>query len=158
VSAVPKTFVYMADVTPMSRTRAAVGAEPGRLDLGPAEELHQQGTGHVEALGHRLPHRGVHGVPLAGDLRQTAPDPPRRQDEERQQGQRQHGDLPREHEHRGHRRRDPGDVADDGRQRGGEGLLRPADVAVEPADEGAGLGPAEERDGHALHVVEDPGT
>ena len=52
----------------------------------------------------------------------------------------------------------PSEVADHVRQGRGEGLLRAEHVAVEPLDERAGLGAAEERERHPLHVVEDGGA
>ena len=48
------------------------------------------------------------------------------------------------------------DVGDDRAERAGERPLGADDVVVQPADEGAGLGAGEERDRHALHVVEQP--
>ena len=51
--------------------------------------------------------------------------------------------------------RDADEVADDAREHVGERLLGADHVVVEAAHEGAGLGAREERDRHALHVVED---
>jgi hypothetical protein len=46
-------------------------------------------------------------------------------------------------------------VSDHGAERPGEGALSADDVVVHAAHEGARLRPGEERDRHALHVVEE---
>ena len=66
-----KTRVYMAWVTPMSRTRPALVENPSTSSSRMAEQLDQQGAGHVEALGHGVGHLGVERVALAGDVGQT---------------------------------------------------------------------------------------
>ena len=92
--------------------------------------------------------------------RSSAPDPgadPAGRDHEHgQQHQRQQRDLPRQADHHGQREHEGDDVGDDARQRRGERPLGADDVVVEPADQGAGVGAGEERDRHALHVLEHP--
>ena len=58
-------------------------------------------------------------------------------------------------QHRDQRQDQRDDVADHPGQRLGERSLRADHVVVEPADQGAGAGPGEERDRHLQHVVED---
>ena len=135
----------------------AVGERAG-LRLRAAEQLDEQGARDVEALGHHLAHLAVEAVPLAGDVGEAAPDPAGGEHEQRQQGEREQRDLPRQDEHRGERRDDGDDVADDVGQRRRERLLGALHVGVEAGDEGAGLGPAEEADRHPLDVVEDLGA
>jgi hypothetical protein len=133
-------------------------AEPGRLGLGPAEQLDQQRAGDVEPLGHGRVHLRVQVVRLAGDLGQLLAHPARRHDEQRQHDQRQHGDLPGQAEHHRGGEHQLDDVADHPGQGGGERALGAGDVVVEPADQGAGLGTGEELQRHPLHVVIHPGA
>ena len=128
------------------------------LGLGAPEQLDEQGAGHVEALGHHLAHLAVEAVALAGDVGEASPDPAGRQHEQRQQGEGEQRDLPRQHEHRSERRDDGDDVADDVGERRRERLLGALHVAVEPGHEGARLGPAEEPDRHPLDVIEHLGA
>ena len=139
----------------MSATRRALVRNSRSSSVGAAEELHEQRARDVEALGHLRRHLGVERVALAGDSLQPAGHQPRRDDEQRQQDQREQRDLPRQVEHRGEHDRDADDVADDVGQRAGERLLRTEHVVVDPADQRTGLGAGEERDRHALDVLED---
>ena len=153
--AVMNTREYIAEVTPMSRTRPARTAEVRRLASGIAEQLHEQGARHVEALGHHLAHLAVEAVALTRDLGESATDPPGGEHEQRQQHEGEQRDLPGQHEHRGERHDDRDDVADDVGERRGERLLSTLDVVVQARDEGAGLGADEESDRHPLDVIED---
>ena len=142
----------------MSRTRAALPAKSRDESCGAAEHLGQDGAGDVEPLGHRLRHRGVQLVGLCGCLAQLPGEQPGRDDEQRQDDEGEQRDLPGHHEHRGEHEGDAEQVADDVGQGRGERLLGAEDVAVQALDQRAGLGPAEERDRHLLHVVEHGGT
>jgi hypothetical protein len=95
---------------------------------------------------------------LALELGEPPTHHPCRDDEHRQQHQRQQRHLPgdAEHHHEGQGEQD--EVAGHARQRVAERALRPDDVVVEAADQGAGAGAGEEGDGHALDVVEDRGA
>ena len=88
------TRPYIAVVIPMSRTRPARSLNDCGLDLGPAEQGDQQRAGDVEPFGGGGVHRGVEPVALPGQRLQLAAEPAGRQHEDRQQDQRQHGDLP----------------------------------------------------------------
>ncbi len=124
----------------------------------PTEQRHQQRPRHVEPFGRGRVHRGVQPVALASEGLQLAPEPPGRENEDRQQDQREHRDLPgqAEHHHRGQGESDG--IGDDAGQGRGESLLRTDDVVVESADQGAGLGAGEERQRHLLHVPEHLGA
>ncbi|MNW55798.1 hypothetical protein D3C74_334820 [compost metagenome] len=124
------------------------------LLLGAAEDLHEVGARDVEALVHHLRGVGVEGVALAGDARKPAADPARGQDEHGQERERDEGELPRHGEHRREHEHHGQQVREDVGQRRGEGLLGSEDVPVEPLDQGSGAGAAEERERHALDVVE----
>ena len=137
---------------------SGAGRETLGLGLRSAEELHEQRTGHVEALGHHLAHLAVEAVLLSRDVGQPLARPPGREHEQRQEDQRQQRDRPGQDEHRAERRHDGEHVADDAGERRREGLLGTLHVGVEAGDEGAGLGPAEEPDRHALDVVEHLGA
>jgi len=131
-------------------------AEIGRLGLVPAEELHEEGTGHVEALGHRVVHRRVDVHALPGDVLESGPDASGGEHEDGQDHDGEQGEAPLEQQHRDQRAAEGDDVADDGAERAGEGPLGADHVVVESADEGAGLGAGEERERHALDMVEEP--
>lgn len=133
------------------------GGEFGGLVGGPPEQLDQGGAGRREPLGHPGAHRGVvlGGLPLeAGHPGAHAA---RGQYEHRQQDEREQGDLPGEAEHHSEREQQRDEVADHAGEGVAEGPLGADDVVVEAADERAGAGPGEERDGHPLHMVEDGG-
>ena len=142
----------------MSRTRGRAGHELAGLVRGPPEQLDQRGAGRGEPLGHLGAHRRVVVGGLALELGEAAAHPPGGQHEDRQQHQRQQGDLPGQAEHHDQRQRQRDDVADHAGQRVGERPLRPDHVVVEPADQRAGPGAGEERHRHPLHVVEHGGA
>ena len=123
-----------------------------------AEELDEQRSGHVEALHHGGVHVAHELVALARDRLELAPQPARRQQEDRQQHERDERELPGQEEHDDQHDADADEVADHGGEDVGERLLGADDVVVEPADQRAGLGAREERQRHALDVVEDPGA
>jgi hypothetical protein len=77
-----------------------------------------------------------------------------RDEEDRKEDQRGQGDLPAQIEHRPQHDEHRDQVAHHVGQEIGEGLLRAEDVVVQAADEGTGLGPGEEGQGHALDVPE----
>jgi hypothetical protein len=81
-------------------------------------------------------------------------DAPGRDQEDRQQHQRHHGDRPRQAEHHAERQGEGDHVGHHARQRRGEGPLGADDVVVESADERAGVGAGEEGDRLALDVRE----
>ena len=85
-------------------------------------------------------------------------DPMRRAgiDEQRQQDDGQHRDLPRQAEHHDERQDERDDVGHDAGEGRRERPLGADHVVVQPADEGAGVGPREERDRHRLDVLEHP--
>ena len=133
---------------------ARLGIERVRLDLGPAQELDQHGAADVEALLHDHVHLGVEVVALLGERAEVPSHDAGRDEEDRKEDQRGQGDLPTQIEHRPQHDDHRDQVAHRVRQEIGEGLLRAEDVVVQPADQGAGLGPGEEGQGHALDVPE----
>ena len=82
-----KTRLYMAEVTPMSRTRPARCSKIPTSSLGPSEELDQQGAGHVETLGHRVGHLRVQVCSSRGDGGEPPADPAGGDEEHRREGQ-----------------------------------------------------------------------
>src|SRR5512133_339275 len=132
--------------------------EAGQLPVAAAEQHHQQRPGHVEALVHGGVHGRVELHRLAGDGLEAAADPPGREQEQGQHGDRDQGDAPVQQEH-GYQGRDQADEVGEDRPEGaGEGPLGADDVVVQPAGEGAGLGVGEEGERLALHVVEQGGA
>src|SRR5829696_1840665 len=132
--------------------------EAGQVPVAAAEQHHQQRPGDVEALVHGGVHGRVELHRLAGDDLEPAPDPPGREQEQRQHGHRDQGDAPVQQEHGDQGRDQADEVGEDRPQSAGEGPLGTDHVAVEPAGQGAGLGVGEERQGLALDVVEQPGA
>ena len=134
----------------------AVGAhgEVGRLLRGAAEQLHEQGAGDVEPLGHRGAHRRVEVHLLAREVLQPAAHPLRGDDEQREQQHGDHGEAPVEEDDG----RAVGDERDHVRhhraQRPRHRPLRTEHVVVHPARERTRLRPREERHGQPLDVVE----
>ena len=90
------------------------------------------------------------------EMADTSTDPPRRDHEQREQGEGEQRDRPRQAGHHGHREDEGDDVRDDPGQRRRERPLGADDVVVEAADQGAGVGAREEGDRHRLDVLEDP--
>src|SRR5829696_5120786 len=132
--------------------------EPGQLAVAAPEQHHQQRPGDVEALVHGRVHGRVELHRLAGDGLEPAADPPGREQEQRQHGDRDQGDPPVQQEH-GDQGRDQADHVGEDRPEGpGEGPLGADHVVVEPAGEGAGLGVGEEGQRLSLHVVEQSGA
>ncbi len=133
---------------------ARFGIEGVRFDLGPAQELDQHGATDVETLLHHHVHLGIEVVALLGERSEVAPDDAGRDEEDRKEDQCRQGDLPTQIEHRRQHDEHRDQIAHHVRQEIGEGLLRAEDVVVQPADQGTGLGPGEEGQGHALDVAE----
>ena len=98
-SAANRTREYIAVCTPMSRTRPARSENVSRLAAVLAEQLHDQRAADVEALGDGVVHRRVELHALAGEPLQLRAHPLRRDDEERQDDEREHGEPPLEREH-----------------------------------------------------------
>ena len=135
-----------------------LGLERGGLGLGVPQQLDQHGPADLEALLHDHVHLAVEVVALLGQRADALADEAGRDEEQRDQDERGQGDLPAEEEH-GAEDDDHGhEVADDVGEQVGEGLLRADHVVVEPADQGAGLGPGEEGQRHALDVAEHLGA
>ena len=128
------------------------------LALRVAEDLDQVRARHVEPLVHDLRGVGVQGVALPRDRGDLLAEPAGREDERRQQDQAEQGQLPGHAEHRREHEHDGQRVAHHVLQRRRERLLRAEHVAVEPLHQRARLGAAEERERHALHVVEHRGA
>src|SRR5829696_6465341 len=131
--------------------------EAGQLAVAAPEQHHQQRPGDVEALVHGGVHGRVELHRLAGDDLEPAPDPPGREQEQRQHGHRDQGDAPVQQEHGDQGRDQADDVGEDRPEGAGEGPLGADHVAVEAAGEGAGLGVGEEGQRLALDVVEQAG-
>ena len=140
----------------MSLTRLRPAAELVRLVGGSSEQLDQRRAGRREAFGHLRRHRRVVLGRLTFERADLGADPAGGDHEHRQQDQRQHRDLPRQAQHHDDRQDERDDVGHDARQRRGERPLGADHVVVQPADERAGVGAGEERDRHALHVLEHP--
>ena len=119
-----------------------------------AEQLDEQRTGNVEALGHLRVHRRVVLHLLARDVLQAQADATRRDDEEWQHAEGQQRQAPFEEEHRRQRRDQPDDVADDAAERVGDGGLGTDDVVAETRRDRPGRRPREERDRHPDHLRE----
>ena len=120
----------------------------------PAEQLHQRRPGGGEALGHLRGHGRIVIGRFPLQMGQPGADPPGRDHEHGEEDERQGGDLPGKAQHHA-QGEDQGDqVADDTRQGPGEGPLGADHVVVQPADQGPGAGPGEERHRHPLHVAE----
>ena len=132
--------------------------ELGGLVRGPPEQLDQGRAGGGEPLGHLRAHRRVVRDGLAFEAGEAGAHPAGGQQEQRQQHQREQGDLPRDADHHPERQHDHHQVADDARQGVAERALRADHVVVEAADERAGAGAGEERDRHPLDVVEHRGA
>ena len=125
-----------------------------RLVALPAEQLHEQCSGHVEPLGHRGVHLCVVLHALTGDRLLDPADLAIRQHEHRREQQGQHGEAPFEDHHGGQRGDEHDHVRHDRAEGGGERSLRTDHIVVETIGERAGLGASEERQGHPLHMVE----
>ena len=122
------------------------------------EQLDQHGPAYLEAFLHDHVHLAVEVVALLRQRADALADEAGRDQEQRHQDEGGQRDLPAEEEH-GAEDDDHGDeVADHVGEQVGEGLLRADHVVVEPADQGAGLGPGEEGQGHALDVAEHLGA
>ena len=143
-----------ADVTHPSR----LVLEGLGLGLRAAEQLDQHGAADVEALLHDHVHLAVEVVALPGQRPDALSDEPGRDEEDGDEHEGDQGDLPAEEEHGAEHDDDGDEVAHDVGQQIREGLLSPQYVVVEPADQGAGLGPGEEGQGHPLDVAEDLGS
>ena len=134
------------------------GRELRRFRGGPTEQLDQGRPTGVEPLGHLVVHRRVEVRGLASESCQTPADVPGGEQEDRQQEDRQHGDLPVD---AGHHRQGEDQLHQVGHDPGegvGEGPLGTHDVVVEATDQGAGAGPHEECHRHRLYVVEHRAT
>ena len=130
-----------------------VGEAAGLLG-GAAVELGQLGTRHVEPLGHGCVHRGVEVHALASDFGHLEAHPAGREYECRDQHEGQQGDAPLQHQ-QGDQRGDGRDaVGHDRSERAGQGPLGAHHVVVQAADQRAGLGAGEKREGESLDVVE----
>ena len=138
----------------MSLTRLARLPNSSRLVGRSSEQLDQRRARRREALGHLRRHRRVVLGRLPFEGTDLGADPTGGDHEDRQQHERQHRDLPRQAEHHRQREDERDDVRDDTGQRRGERPLGADHVVVQPADERAGVGAGEERDRHALHVLE----
>ena len=133
---------------------ARLGLERGRLGLGMPEQLDQHGAAHLEALLHDHVHLAVEVVALLGQRTDALADEAGRDEED--------GDRTRAARVICQFRKNMAPrtmttvtrLPDDVGEQVGECLLGPDDVVVEPADQGAGLGPGEEGQGHALNVAE----
>ncbi len=135
-------------------------ADPDRplLELGrflprPAEELRQHRARHVEAFVDGDAQLGVHLHLFPGVALEASADQRHRHEEHRQHRQGDEAQEPREVEHLADDQ-EQGQRAGGGGQQHAERVLRHDDVGVQPADEGPGLGPGEERQRLSLHVVE----
>ena len=122
------------------------------------EQLDQHRPGHVEALRHGGAHLGVELHRFPGEPLQPAADQAGRDDEERHHHQRDDGDQPGQVEHRREHQDQADRVGDHRRQCRGDRLLRADHVAVQPADQGSGLGPGEERQRLPLDMLVHLGT
>src|SRR6202035_654839 len=134
---------------------AGAAGEYGGVLAGAAGERGEHGAGDVEPLVGDGAHLAVELHFLAGDVLQAAGDELGGDDEQGDQGERGGGDGPGQVEHGRQDQDQADDVRDDRGQGPGDGLLGADDVAVEAADQRAGLGAHEERDGLALDGVED---
>ncbi len=138
----------------MSRTREARPGEQVKLVGRAAVQLGQHRAGDIEPLGHGGAHLGIQLHRLPGQPLQPAPDPAGRIQEDRNQHQRDERDQPGVEEHRGEHQHQLQHARDHRRQGRGQCLLGPDHVAVQAADQRAGLRPGEERDRLPLHVLE----
>ena len=137
-----------ADVTHAHRARRE------RSDLlgSPTEQLDEECSRDVEALGHLRVHLGVQAHLLAGDVLQSHTDATGRDDERGQHDQRQHRESPLEGDHCHERRREHDHVRHHAAERPGHRGLSTDDIVVQAADQRTGLRAGEERDRHALHL------
>ncbi len=119
-----------------------------------AEGLDEQRAVDGQRFRDLAAHVGVVVERLAADLAQRQPNPPRRQQEERQNRHRQHRQPPLDGEHDDQRRNQRENVGDDVGDGAGDGALRADDVVVEARDDFAGLGVGEKTHGHAAQMVE----
>ncbi len=133
------------------------GEQLGLLARAPVE-LGQHRARDVEPLGHRGAHLGVelHGLPR--QALQAAAEQAGGEDEQRDQHQADEADQPGQVEQGDQDDDQRQDVGQDAGQHAHDRLLRADHVPVEPADQRAGLRAGEERQGLALHVVEDLGA
>ncbi len=125
VRAVMNADCAIAVRTPMSRTRRARAANSADSSSGPPEELDERGAGRGEPLGHPGAHRRVQVRRLPLQACHPAARPPCGHHEQRQQHQREQGDLPGQGEHDGEGEQQRDEIADDSGQRVAEGALAP---------------------------------
>ncbi len=142
----------------MSLTRCARWANSFASWVGSSEQLDQRRAGRREAFGHLRCHGRVVLGRLSFEGTDLGAHPARGDHEHREQHERQHRDLPRQAQHHDDRQDESDDVGHDARQRRRERPLGADHVVVQPADERAGVGSGEERDRHALHVLEHPSS
>ena len=138
----------------MSRTPAARFEKRSRSSFCFAEELGEQRARDVEALDREVVHLRVELHPLAGELLHARADAARGPDEQRQHEQREEREPPLEPEHDREHDREVDHVRHDRAERRRDRLLRADHVVVQPGLQRAGLRAGEERERHALHVVE----
>ena len=126
--------------------------EAGRLLPTAPEQLHQQGSAHVEGLVEDGGHGGVVLHLALGDAAQDMSHPPGRIDEQRQGGHRQQGEAPLGPEHHDQDHRHGDDVGGDGDEGAGYGSLCAHHVVVETGHQLSGLSLGEETQRHGLEV------
>ena len=124
----------------------------------PAEQLDEGGAAGGEPLGHARGHRGIVVRGLVLEEREAPAEHPGGNEEDRQQEDRQCGDLPGDRHHDADGEDEGDDVRHDPGERVGEGALGADDVGVEAGHERTRAGAVEERDRQRLHVVEHRGA